>query len=313
VSDGHDEGDELAATLAALDGSVALTGIGRVGRQAADRVAVAGVVARAAGIPRDARAALVAVDPADPSPAVAFARRCPPATLVVFVAAVPGRVDGGTRAALATLRDAGDAVVLAADDGDPVAGTAAALDALVRLVARTDAVNVDLADAETVLSAGGYAAVATGADPDPEAAVEAALAATGPVSLDRATGAVVHLDGGGLSVGAAGAAVDAVRERLADGAHVVWGAATDAGGEEADGAEGERAVTARLVLAGVVPVRPPATAGEPCPRCGSDLVGYRLGDRETVACDDCGFADVGAPLGGDPLVPGGAGQSGSGS
>lgn len=302
MSDG-DEDDELAAAAAALDGSVALIGAGRVGRAAADRVEVGGVVESVEGVPTEARAAFVAVDPADPSPAVAFARRCPPELLVVFVAAVPARVDGETRTGLATLRDAADAVVLAADDGDPVAGTAAALDALVRLVARTDTVNVDLADAETVLSAGGYAAVGTGTDPDPEVAVEAAVDAAGPVSLERATGAVVHLAGDrGLSVGAAGEAVDAVRERLADGAHVVWGAATE--GDD---------VTARLVLAGVVPVRAPAAAGDPCPRCGDGLVGYRLGDRETVACDGCGFADVQAPLGGDPLVPGDDGQSGSGS
>jgi phage terminase large subunit-like protein len=72
-------------------------------------------------------------------------------------------------------------------------------------------------------------------------------------------------------------------------------------------------VTARLVLAGVVPVRPPAEAGDPCPRCGAALVGYRMGDRETVACDGCGFADVTTPLGGDPLVPGEDYGSGSGS
>lgn len=313
VTDEEEQEEEgLDAAAEALDGSVALTGTGRVGRAAADRVAVGGVVARAAGIPVDARAALVAADPADPAPAVAFARRCPRETLVVFLTAVPERVGGETRAALATLHEAGDAVVLAADEGDPVAGTTAALETLVRLVARTDAVNVDLADAETVLAAGGYAAVGTGTNSDPTDAVTAALAAAGPISLDRATGAVVHLAGGrALSVRAAGDAVEAVRDRLADRAHVVWGAATDAAAEPATEDEGR--VTARLVLAGVVPVRPPATAGEPCPRCGSTLVGYRLGDRETVACDDCGFADVEAPLGGDPLVPGEEDQSGSGS
>lgn len=302
--------DDLAAVVAALDGSIALTGTGRVGRAAADRVEPGGVVARTEGVPADARAAFIAVDPSDVSPAVAFARRCPPTVLVVFIAAVSARVDGGVRAALATLRDAGDAVVLAADDGDPVAGTTAALAALVRLVSQTDAVNIDLADAEMMLSTGGYAAVGTGAAADPETAVEAAVDAAGPVSLDRATGAVVHLAGGQeVSVQAAEEAVDAVRARLAEGAHVVWGTATDASSAFVD----NPTITTRLVLAGVAPIHPPARAGEPCPRCGHDLVGYRLGDRETVACDDCGFADVETPLGGDPLVPGEIGQPGSDS
>ncbi|PSQ22381.1 hypothetical protein BRD04_04680 [Halobacteriales archaeon QS_9_67_17] len=306
--------EDLREAADALRGSVVVAGCGEVGREAAAQVAVEGVVARADDVvPDDARAAFVGVDLADPSPAVALARRCAAAdTLAVLVAAVDPRPTAEARTALATLREAADAVVLSAGE-EPVAGTAAGLRTLVRLIAGSDDVNVDLADAETVVATGGFAAVGAATDPDPAAAMTAAVDACGPVSLTRASGALVHLEGEReLSVQAAGDAVAAVRDRLVDGSHVIWGADTDAD-EHREGRAHDGEVTARVVLAGVVPVRPPAEAGDPCPRCGAALVGYRMGDRETVACDGCGFADVTTPLGGDPLVPGEDYGSGSGS
>lgn len=306
--------EDLRDAADALRGSVVVAGCGEVGREAAAEVAVGGVVARADdAIPDDAQAAFVGVDLADPSPAVALARRCAATdTLAVLVAAVDPRPTAEARTALATLREAADAVVLSAGE-EPVAGTAAGLRTLVRLIAGSDDVNVDLADAETVVATGGFAAVGAATNLDPEAAMTAAVDACGPVSLTRASGALVHLEGDReLSVQAAGDAVAAVRDRLVDGSHVIWGADTDAD-EHREGGAHDGKVTARVVLASVVPVRPPAEAGDPCPRCGASLVGYRMGDRETVACDGCGFADVTTPLGGDPLVPGEDYGSGSGS
>lgn len=289
---------ELREAADALRGSVVVAGCGPVGRDAVERLDPGDGVARIGDTTAatEARAAFVGVDLADPSPAAALARACAASgTVTVFVAAVEPRPAAEARTALATLGELADAVVLAPDDGDPAEGVAAGLRTLVRLVAGADAVNVDLADVETVVSAGGFAAVGTATDEDAMGAVEAAVEACGPADLDRATGALVHLAGGEtLSVQDAGDAVAAVRDRLAEDSHVIWGAAT-AGNDE---------VTARLVLTGVLPVRPPAAAGEPCPRCERPLVGYRMGDRETVACDGCGFADIGASLGGDPLVPG---------
>ncbi|MFC7234492.1 hypothetical protein [Halosegnis marinus] len=284
--------EEIASVAADLRDAVVVTGTGPVGNAAAARVRERDALEpTAATVPDSARAVLAAVDPADPSPAVALAERCDPETLVVFVAAVPERPEAGARTALATLHEAADTVVLVPDRGDAAAATATGLDTLVRLVGGSDSVNVDLADVETTVAAGGFAAVGTATDADATAAALDALDACGPVSLARATGALVHLDGGsGLTVADAGEAVAAVRDALAGGSHVIWGAATDGDDD---------ATTVRVVLAGVVPVRPPPEAGDDCPRCGATLVAYRMGDRETVACDGCGFADVAAALGGE--------------
>lgn len=289
---------DIEAVAEDLRDAVVVAGTGPSGRAAAARVRESDAVEPTdATVPDGARAVLAAADLADPSPAVALAGRCGPETLVLLVVAVTPRPDAGARTALATLREAADAVVVVPDDGDPVGATATGLRTLVRLLDESDAVNVDLADVETIVSAGGFAAVGTAADADATAAAGVALDACGPVSLDRATGALVHLDGGaGLSVADAGDAVAAVRDALAGTGHVIWGAATDGDDDT---------TTVRVVLAGVLPVRPAPEAGEACPRCDEPLVSYRMGDRETVACDACGFADVATALGGDLLVPGG--------
>ncbi|MFB6118160.1 hypothetical protein [Halosegnis sp.] len=298
------EGDHeqaLDTAVAALRDSLVVTGCGPTGESAAAQVATDDPVVTREPSPA-ARAAFIGVDLAAPTPALEIGRELAAAgTFVVCVAAVPPRPDADGRRTLAELRAAVDAVVLVGGT-DPVADTAAGLATLIRLVAGADEVNLDLADVETTVGAGGFAAVGTAQAADPEEAVAAALDACGPVSLERATGALVHLTGGReLSVQAAGDAVAAVRDQLVDGSHVIWGA----GATEADtDAETEKPVTAWVVLAGVIPVRPPVSAGDPCPRCGEQLVGYRLSDRETVACDGCRFADVTAPLGGEPLVPG---------
>jgi len=195
------------------------------------------------------------------------------------VAVVPAAAAEGDM--LAAVRRSVDAVLLA--EGTAVE---AAVRAFLATVQEPGFVNLDLTDAETVLSAG-VAALGTGsADRDaPGSAVSAAFAGL-PEGVDATDASAVLVDvvvDPATSIAAATDVIAAVRERIGDDANVIWGGAVD------EAAADELAV--RLVVAGVRHA-PPLAAGDPCPRCGEPLSTYRFGARETLSCDACGYSGI---------------------
>jgi cell division GTPase FtsZ len=281
--------DELREAADALDGSVVVCGLGAY----ADRLAGASfrnaryasaenLLAEAADAsgagPGPPAAVVVALDPDEDDEAIETPRAL--AGLDAFaVAVVPAVAAEGD--ALAAVRDAVDAVLLA--EGDAVE---AAVRALLATVQEPGFVNLDLTDAETVLSAG-VAALGTGtADRDaPGSAVAAAFDGL-PAGVDATDASAVLVDvvvDPATSVAAATDAIAAVRDRIGADANVIWGGAVD------ETAADELAV--RLVVAGVRHA-PPLAAGDPCPRCGAALSAYRFGARETLSCDGCGYSGI---------------------
>jgi len=284
--------DDLREAADALDGSVVVCGLGAY----ADRLAGASLrnarvasaedlLAEAADASRTGSgppaAVVVALDPdevgeGDEATETLRALAGSDAFAVAVVPAVAAEGD-----ALAAIRDAVDAALLA--EGDAVE---AAVRAFVATVGEPGFVNLDLTDAETVLSAG-VAALGTGtADRDaPGAAVAAAFDGL-PAGVDAADASAVLVDvvvDPATSIAAATDAIAAVRERIGADANVIWGGAVD------EAAANELAV--RLVVAGVRHA-PPLAAGDPCPRCGAPLSAYRFGARETLSCDGCGYSDI---------------------
>jgi len=76
--------------------------------------------------------------------------------------------------------------------------------------------------------------------------------------------------------------LSAIRERIGRDAHLIWGGAVDETVEDE--------VRLQLVAADV-DYTPPVAAGDPCPRCGETVTSYTLGEKTTLACEGCGFAD----------------------
>ncbi|WP_435074571.1 hypothetical protein [Halorubrum sp. HHNYT27] len=280
--------DDLREAADALAGSVVVCGLGAY----ADRLA--GVTFR------DARSATVSAllaeasdDSAGGSPPAAVVVALDPETVgeetdplralsglgAFTVAVVPaGAADGD---ALPAVQDAVDAVLLA--EGDAVE---AAIRAFLATVQEPGFVNIDLTDAETVLSSG-VAALGTGtADRDaPGTAVDAAFGGL-PEGVDARRASAVLVDvvvDPDTSIAAATDVIVAVRERIGADANVIWGGTVD------EAAAVELAV--RLVVAGVSHA-PPLAAGDPCPRCGEPLSTYRFGARETLSCDGCGYSGI---------------------
>ncbi|MFC7187416.1 hypothetical protein [Halorubrum yunnanense] len=283
--------DDLREAAAALGGSVAVCGLGayadrpagsafRNARYASARELLAGA-AGASGTHSPPAAIVVALDPGEGDEAGetneslrALAR------LDAFaVAVVPANAADGD--ALSAVREPADAVLLA--EGDAVE---AAIRAFLATVQEPGFVNLDLTDAETVLSAG-VAALGTGtADRDAPAAAVAAAFDGPPEGVDATDAGAVLVDvvvDPATSIAAATDVIAAVRGRIGADANVIWGGAVD------EAAADELAV--RLVVAGVRHA-PPLAAGDPCPRCGASLSAYEFGARETLSCDACGYSGI---------------------
>ncbi|OYR44502.1 MULTISPECIES: zinc finger domain-containing protein [unclassified Halorubrum] len=291
--------DDLREAADALGGSVVVCGLGAHGDRLAGSAFRNARYASVAALLAEAASATergAAPAPADASPPAAVVVALDPDEVGEGHEAVESlRALGGLDAfavavvpanaadddALSAVRDAVDAVLLA--EGDAVE---AAIRAFLATVQEPGFVNLDLTDAETVLSAG-VAALGTGtADRDaPGAAVAAAFDGL-PEGVDATDASAVLVDvvvDPETSIAAATDVIAAVRERIGADANVIWGGAVD------EDAAHELAV--RLVVAGVRHAPPPA-AGDPCPRCGDPLVAYRFGARETLSCDACGYSGI---------------------
>ncbi|MFC7322963.1 hypothetical protein ACFQMF_00045 [Halorubrum rutilum] len=284
--------DDLREAADALGGSVVVCGLGayadrlagasfRNARHASAEDLLAEAADASGAAPRPPAAVVVALDPDEVGEdgEAAETLRALAALDAFAVAVVPAVAAEGD--ALAAVRDAVDAALLA--EGDAVEP---AVRAFLATVQEPGFVNLDLTDAETVLSAG-VAALGTGtADRDaPGGAVAAAFDGL-PTGVDATDASAVLVDvvvDPATSVAAATDAIAAVRERIGADANVIWGGAVD----EAAGDE----LAVRLVVAGVRHA-PPLAAGDPCPRCGAALSAYRFGARETLSCDGCGYSDI---------------------
>lgn len=275
--------EELRVAADALSESVLVVGAGDAGAAAAEAVAAADVPATDdADVPD---AVVLAVDGTTDPEALPEALVETPLSVAVVV--LPARPAPTERALLATLDEVVDAVVLAAADTSMLAD---AVGTFVSVVRDPGFVNLDLADARTVLRPVEFAALGVGTSESgtpSDAVAEAFAALPSGVETDPAEGVLVDLLGGPqMSVEDVSDAVTAVRSRVGPDAHVIWGGGVD----ETLG----ETVRVRMVLAGVSNVR--AAPGDPCPRCGVSLAAYTLGGRRTLSCENCGFAGVSVRL-----------------
>lgn len=201
----------------------------------------------------------------------------------------------GKQATAAAESDSGgdDPRVRRSRSGVAVSG---ALD-FVRMIHQPGQINLDLADAQTVLSGGSLGVLAGGtASLEAEGsrqAVNRAFADLPPsIETTRDAAALVSVAGDpAMSVADATATVQAVREQLGTGDELIWGVTTD------DTLRGR--VTVDIVVEEVT-YRPPLAAGDPCRRCDTPLSAYTYGDRTELACEECGFADLPVSLGDGP-------------
>jgi len=213
---------------------------------------------------------------------------------VVAAPASAADLDPETAREVARLRTAVDATVVV-PPGHHRSGIRSVVTTLRELVVRPGIINLDPADIRTVLDGSDAATIAAGtAEPtgdvaaDAVTAVEAALSA--PYTDVQALDAVlVNVVGGAdLTLASAVDAIDAIQRSLPTDAVLIWGVAVE------DGVSG---VHVQVVASSeqtdfdrvLTNARQP-TAGDGCPRCGGHVAVYSLGDRETAACDDCGYS-----------------------
>lgn len=292
------------SSLSTAEASIAVVGFGSTGRRAVDRCRERrddGVRPRSRSDASRSRSVFVASEDGGPSrPArggATLAVVAPEETTdevvdgigklpasarpVVVVTTSSAGGDGCDGASLDRLRRASDAVVVCPGEGE--AALTEALDRLIRLLDTRSVVNLDVADLVTVLQRGDVGAFAHGRG-DARTAVERAFAdVPSNLRVGSAPAALVHVVGGRTtSVEAAGAVVDAVRERVDSEAHLIWGTTIVDKGDGDDDRLG-----LELVAGGVEHAR---DAGDPCPRCAASLVSYSLGERSAVVCDRCGFS-----------------------
>lgn len=303
--------EELRAVADAVDRGVVVAGTGRFADVVAGRTP-----GTDASADSDVDAVVLVIDPSEPDPATSVARWTGgPDRFVVAVVGAPaddGSVDPDLLDAVRAVADAtllvpvspvtrasgsDTADVAPAGEGDGVADADGVVDGaldFVAVVRDPGFVNLDLADARTVLGTGTVAALGRGSASlsvpgAPEAAVSHAFEAMpAGVEPDRAPAALVDVVAGpAISVADATAAVTAVRERVGSGVHVVWGGAV----EEAAADE----LHVRVVVADVDYAPTPAP-DDPCPRCGAALSAYSFGERTTLSCDSCGYAGLSTPF-----------------
>lgn len=277
--------EELRGAADALQESVLVVGVGTAGEAAAQAVADRDVPATDDATTPDA--VVYAVDGTELE-ALELPDVIEDVPVSVAIVTLPSRPSAGEHDFLDALADRVGSVVVAPQRGpDPLADAVAAFVSVVR---DPGFVNLDLADARTLLADVDRAAFGIGTDESgsPKAAVDAGFASLpAGIETDPASGVLVDLLGGPeMSVEDVSDAVTAVRGRVGPDAHVIWGGAVDPTLEEA--------VRVRLVVAGVGSSR--VTAGDPCPRCGASLSAYTLGSAVTVSCENCGFAGVSARL-----------------
>jgi hypothetical protein len=310
--------DDLEAVVDSLGGDIVVAGpsegpgaVGRLAEQGGQpRVVGFGDAGKLGDAVRDAGVTLIAADGSSRPPDSLL--RASDDTTGFVIAVLNAHEDGGVEPSLLeTVRGSVDVTLLACREqatarfergsgpgGEgrrtgPGVAVGGALD-FARTVHRPGQVNLDLADAQTVLTDGGLAALCGGTasfetDGPQRAAQRAFGAIPSPVDVTRGSGALVSVAGGPeMSIDDAIAAVRTVRRELGAIGDLIWGVTVEAS------LAGQ--LTVDIVVDGVS-YRQPLSAGDPCRRCDAALVAYSLGNRTTLACEACGFADLSASLG----------------
>lgn len=301
--------EDLQETAAALGSSVVVCGVGScadalAGQEFPD--ARFATVSEIAAEGAHAAAAVVIAVGSTTDTETDDALRTLAATDAFTVAIVPGS-DASTDE-LSAISEQADAVLLVGDGRDSrldgatgktdeageneaisSADSAAIGDAIrsfLAVVQEPGFVNLDLTDAQTVLSSGVAALGAgTAARDAPAIAVESAFDRL-PASVDPTDASAVLVDvvvDPVTSISAATDVIAAVRDRIGTDANVIWGGAVD------ESAADE--LNVRIVVADVYH-SPPLAASDPCPRCDAPLSAYQFGARETLSCDACGYSGI---------------------
>jgi len=220
---------------------------------------------------------------------------------VVAAPADPAAFGPETAHEVSRLRAAVDATVVV-PAGAHRRGIRSAVTTLQGLIARPGVINLDPADVRTVLDGSEAAAISTGTAArtgdvaaDVVTAVEQALEAP-YADVDGLGSVMVNVVGGtDLTLASAVDAVDGIHRSLPDEAVLIWGVAVE---------EDVSAVHAQVVASSehtpafesVMRTARQPRAGDNCPRCGGHVAVYSLGDRETAACDDCGYSGTSTTL-----------------
>lgn len=213
----------------------------------------------------------------------------------VAAPATADELDPDTAREVARLRTAVDATIVV-PPGHHRRGIRSVVTTLHELLSRPGVINLDPADIRTVLDGGGAAAITTGsAEATGDVAADAVTAVKhaldAPYTDVRDLGAVlVNVVGGtDLTLGSAIDAVDAIQRSIPDAAVLIWGVAVEAG---VSGVHAQVVASSETTPAFDRVLRDARRpdAGENCPRCGGHVAVYSLGDRETAACDDCGYS-----------------------
>lgn len=308
--------DTLEAVAARLDGDIVVAGPDEDHESAADetratdqpRVVGIGDEERLREAVRDVGVVVVAMD--DSLSATDSLVRTVGDTEGFVVAVFSGYEDGAPKEfLLETLDEAVDVTLLACRQMPGVGSQPAprstggarsavaiggALD-FARMIREPGRINIDLADARTVLTDGAPAVLGRGAaslatEGSKRAVRRAFEEIPSRIGASRGSAALVSVTGGPeMSIGDATAAARAVRDEVGSMDDLIWGVATD------DALVNQ--VTVDIVVDGVT-YRPPLSAGDPCRRCGAALVVYTLGEQQTLACEECGFAELSVSLGG---------------
>ena len=284
---GHAAVADLTAGLAAVEGITAL-----------DSVPAPAPAANGDG-PGAAMTILV-TDLSEPLPRTWRERLDRRDGLTVVVVAAPDSAATLDTAAARTaqwLRGAVDAMVVV-EPGHHEAGIRQVVTTCREILARPGVINLDLADIGTVLDSGRVAAITTGVAPAAADLAETAVRAVDEalsapaVDIGAYSAVLVNLVAGSqLTVTSAVDAVDGIQTAIPDDAHLIWGTAVD---------DSLSNVHAQVVASGddsptfdaIVDRASVPAAGPNCPRCGGHIAVYSLGERETRACEDCGFADT---------------------
>lgn len=217
---------------------------------------------------------------------------------VVAAPASDESLDARTARTAQWLRETADSMVVV-EPGHHEHGIRQVVTTTHEIISKPGVINLDLADIGTVLGSGRVAAITTGVTPEEEdvaatavSAVDAALSAPA-VDIGDYTAVLVNLVASSqLTVASAVEAVDGIQASVPDEAHLIWGTAVD---------DSLSDVHAQVVAAGndsptfdaiVERASHPDPGPNNCPRCGGHIALYSLGERETRACEDCGFADT---------------------
>ena len=218
--------------------------------------------------------------------------------LTLAVVAAPStadELDPDTAREVARLRTAVDATVVV-PPGVHREGVRSVVTTLHEIIARPGVINLDPADVRTVLDGSGAAAITTGAAEhtgdvaaDAVTAVERALDAP-YTDVDGLRSVLVNVVGGSdLTLGSAVDAVDGIQASLPEEAVLIWGVAVE---ESVSGVHAQVVASSHRTPAfdDVLQAARQPSAGESCPRCGGHVAVYSMGERETAACDDCGYS-----------------------